>query len=57
MGIIFFFLTSDLIKAVRGQKYLSEAKKRHEGVDFFKKKLLMKVAQQPQKPHKGSNQI
>jgi hypothetical protein len=39
MGIV-VFLTSDLMKAVRGQKHLSEAKK---GM----KECLTKVAQQP----------
>ena len=48
MGII-SFLVSDLMKAVRGQK-------RHEEVDLMKK-CLIKVAQQPQKPLSGSNQI
>ena len=44
------------MKAVRGQKHLSEAKKRHERVDLMKK-CLIKVAQQPQKSPIGSNKI
>ena len=51
-----FFLTSDLMKAVRGQKHLSEAKKGMEELINWKKKLV-KVSQQPQKPLSGSNQI
>ena len=45
MGII--FLTSDLIKAVRGQKHPSEAKKGMKEL-FHSKKCLIKVAQKPQ---------
>ena len=51
-----FFLTSDLMKAVRGQKHLSEAKKGMKELIYWKK-CFMKVVQQPQKHHDGSNQI
>ena len=44
-----FFLTSDLIKAVRGQKHSSEAKKGTKELSYWKK-CLIKFAQQPQKP-------
>ena len=54
MGII--FLTSDLMKAARGQKHPSDAKNDMKELIYWKK-FLMKVAQQPQKPHNGSNQI
>ena len=54
MGII--FLTYDLMEATRGQKHPSEAK---NGMmeSIYWKKFLMKVAQQPQKSLKESNQI
>ena len=44
------------MEAARGQKHPSEAK---NGVkeSIYWKKLLMKVAQQPQKTPDGSNQI
>ena len=42
------------MEAARGQKQPSDAKNRgHAGVNVLKKKFLMKVAQQPQKPHNG----
>ena len=44
------------MEAARGQKHPSEAKNgMKESIHW--KKLLIKVAQQPQKPHDGSNQI
>ena len=43
-------------KAVIGQKHLSEAKKGMKELIYWKK-CFMKVAQQPQKHHDGSNQI
>ena len=55
MGMI-FFLTSEVMEAVRGQKHLSEAKKGTKELIYWKK-CLIKVAQQPQKPPIGSNQI
>ena len=54
MGII--VLTSDLIEATRGQKHPSEAKNGMKELIYWKK-CLMKVAQQPQNPPDGSNQI
>ena len=44
------------MEAARGQKHLSEAK---NGMNesIYWKKFLIKVAQQPQKPLDGSNQI
>ena len=50
------FLTSDLMKAVRGQKHSSEAKNGMKELIYWKK-YLIKVSQQPQKPLSGSNQI
>ena len=50
------FLTSDLMKAVRGQKHTSEAKNGMKEL-IYQKKYTMKVSQQPQKPLSGSNQI
>ena len=44
------------MEAVRGQKHLSEAKKGTKELIYWKK-CLIKVAQQPQKPPIGSNQI
>ena len=55
MGII-FFLTYDLMEATRGQKHPSEAENGMKE-SFYWKNLLMKVAQQPQKPPDGSDQI
>ena len=54
MGII--FLTSNLMEAARGQKHPSDAKSDMKE-PIHCKKFLMKVAQQPQKPHNWSNQI
>ncbi len=51
-----FFLTSNLMKAGRGQKHLSEAKKGMKELIYWKK-YLMKVSQQPQKFLSGSNHI
>ena len=50
------FLTSNLMEAARGQKHPSDAKNGMKESIYWKK-FLMKVAQQPQKPHNGSNQI
>ena len=44
------------MEAVRGQKHPSEAKNIMKELIYWKK-CLMKVAQQPQKPLSGSNQI
>ena len=44
------------MEAIRGQKHSSEAKKCMKESIYWKK-FLMKVAQQPQKPPNGSNQI
>ena len=44
------------MKVVRGQKHPSEAKNGMKESIYWKK-LLMKVAQQPQTPPDGSNQI
>ena len=44
------------MEAVRGQKHPSEAKKGIKEL-IYKKKYLIKVSQQPQKPHSKSNQI
>ena len=44
------------MEAARGQKHPSEAKNGMKESIYWKK-LLMKVAQQPQKPLTGSNQI
>jgi hypothetical protein len=54
MGIFLFIF--NLMKAVRGQKHLSEAK---NGMmeSIYWKKILTKIAKQPQKPLGGSNQI
>ena len=46
------FLSSDLMKAVRGQKRPLEAKKGMKEL-IYGKKCLIKVAQQPQKPLSG----
>ena len=54
MGMI--FLTSEVMEAVRGQKHPSEAKNIMKEL-IYRKKYLMKVSQQPQKPLSGSNQI
>ena len=54
MDMIFF--DTDFMKAVRDQKHLSEAKKSTKELISWKK-CLIKVAQQPQKPPIGSNQI
>ena len=54
MGI--FFLTSDLREAARGQKHPSDAENGMKE-SIYCNKFLMKVAQQPQKPQNGSNQI
>ena len=54
MGII--SLTCDLMEATRAQKHPSEAKNGMKESIYWKK-FLMKVAQQPQKPPDGSNQI
>ena len=54
MGI--FFLTSALMEATKGQKYPSEAENgMKESINW--KKFLMKVTQQPKKPHNEFNQI
>ena len=50
------FLTSNLMKAVRGQKHPSEAKNGMKELIYWKK-YLIKVSQQPQKPLIRSNQI
>ena len=50
------FLTSEVMKAVGGQKHPLEAKNGMKELIYWKK-ILMKVAQQPQKPPDGSNQI
>ena len=55
MGMV-FFLTSEVMEAVRGQKHLFEAKKGTKELIYLKK-CLIKVTQQPQKPLSGSNQI
>ena len=47
MGMI-FFLTSEVMEAVRDQKHLSEAKKGTKELIYWKK-CLIKVAQQPKK--------
>jgi hypothetical protein len=44
------------MEATRGQKHPSEAKNGMKELIYWKK-FLMKVAQQPQKPLSGSNQI
>ena len=44
------------MEATRGQKHPSEAKNGMKESIYWKK-FLMKVAQQPQKPLSGSNQI
>ena len=49
-----FFVTTDLMKAVRGQKYPLEAKKGMKELIYWKK-YLIKVSQQPQKPLSWSN--
>ena len=54
MGI--FFLTSDLMEAARGQKQPADVKNGMKE-SIHRKKCLLNVAQQPQKPHNGSNQI
>ena len=54
MGII--FLTSDLMEAARGQKHPSDAENGMQESIYWKK-FFIKVAQQPHKPHDGSNQI
>ena len=51
-----FFLTSEVMKAVRGQKHPSEAKKGMKEMIYWKE-YWIKVSQQPQKPFSGSNQI
>ena len=53
-GII--FLTFDLMEATRGQKHPSEVENGMKE-SIYLKKCFMKVAQQPQKPLDGSNQI
>ena len=45
------------MEAVRGQKHPSKAKKGMKEMIYQKKKYLIKVSQQPQKPLSGSNQI
>ena len=50
------FFTSDLMKAVRGQKHPSEAKKGMKKL-IYQKKYFKKVSQRPQKPLSGSNRI
>ena len=50
------FLTSDFMEAAIGHKHPSEAKKGMKDLISWKK-CLIKVAQQPQKPLSGSNQI
>ena len=50
--ILYLFLTSDLMKAVRGQKHPSGAKKGMKEFSYSKK-CVIKVAQQPQKPLQG----
>ena len=47
-----FFLTSEVMEAVRGQKHPSEAKNIMKELIYWKK-YLMKVSQQPQKPLSG----
>ena len=44
------------MEAARGEKHPSEAKNGTKE-SIYLKKFLMKVAQQPQKPYNGSNQI
>ena len=44
------------MEATRGQKHPSEAKNDMKELIYWKK-LLMKIAQQPQKPPDGFNQI
>ena len=44
------------MEAARGQKHPSDAQNGMKESIYWKK-FLMKVAQQPQKPHNGSNQI
>ena len=51
-----YFFTSDLMEAARDQKHSSDAENGMKESIYWKK-FLMKVAQQPQKPHRGSNQI
>ncbi len=48
--------TSEVVEAVRDQKHPLEAKKGMKEL-IYQKKYLMKVAQQPQKALRGSNQI
>ena len=50
------FLTSNLKEAARDQKHPSDAANAMKESTYWKK-FLMKVAQQPQKPNNGSNQI
>ena len=54
MGII--VLTSILMEGARGQKQSWDAKNGKQE-SIYGKNFLMKVVQQPQKPHNGSNQI
>ena len=51
-----FVLTSDLMKTARGQKHLREVRKGMKELIYWKK-CLVKVAQQPQEPLSGFNQI
>jgi hypothetical protein len=44
------------METARGQKHPSDAKNGMKESIYWKK-FYMKVAQQPQKPHNGSNQI
>ena len=44
------------MEAARGQKQTSDAKNGMKESIYWKK-ILVNVAQQPQKPHNGSNQI
>ena len=50
------FLTSNLKEAARDQNHPSDAANAMKESTYWKK-FLMKVAQQPQKPNNGSNQI
>ena len=49
-------MTFDLMEATRGQKHPLEVENGTKESIYWKK-CLMKVAQQPQKPPDGSNQI
>ena len=50
------FLTSVLMVAARGQKNLSETENAIKESIYWKK-ILVQIAQQPQKPLDGSNKI